>query len=395
MMAGLASAARLSVPDGMPALLADSGRALGADDVTLYLVDAEQYDLVPVPRPHGEPREALSIDATLAGRCFRQLELTEARGGREVWVPLLDGLERLGVLHLQFPAPDARAEEEVLHEFAALVAEIVLVKGSYGDLFTQVRRQEQMSLAGEITWNLMPPLTFGTDRVVISCVLAPAYDVGGDSFDYAVDERTARLAVFDAMGHGVNAGLLVTVAIAAYRHSRRAGFDLAETIVATDAAVAETFAAEQFVTAVLAELDLATGRLTWHCAGHPAPLLLRGGRVVKSLATDPGLPLGLGAALGQSLQVREEVREEVLEPGDRLLLYSDGVVEARDEDGEFFGPDRLADFVSREAVAGQPAPETMRRLMHAILHHQAGRLQDDATTMLIEWKAGAEQRVTP
>jgi serine phosphatase RsbU (regulator of sigma subunit) len=238
-------------------------------------------------------------------------------------------------------------------------------------------------------------LTFGTDRVVISCVLAPAYDVGGDSFDYAVDERTARLAVFDAMGHGVNAGLLATVAIAAYRHSRRAGLDLADTVVATDAAVAETFAAEQFVTAVLAELDLATGRLAWHCAGHPAPLLLRGNRVVKSLATDPGLPLGLGAALGQSLQVREEVLEEVLEPGDRLLLYSDGVVEARNEDGEFFGADRLADFVSREAVAGQSAPETMRRLMHAILHHQAGRLQDDATTMLIEWKTGGEQRVTP
>jgi hypothetical protein len=391
MMAGLASAARLSVPDGLAALLADSCRALGAYDVTVYLVDAEQYDLVPLPRPHGEQREPLSIDATLAGRCFRQLELTEAGGGRDVWVPLLDGLERLGVLHLQFPVPDARVEEEVLHEFAALVAEIVLVKGSYGDLFTQVRRQEQMSLAGEITWNLMPPLTFGTDRVVISCVLAPAYDVGGDSFDYAVDERTARLAVFDAMGHGVNAGLLATVAIAAYRHSRRAGLDLADTVVATDAAVAETFAAEQFVTAVLAELDLATGRLTWHCAGHPAPLLLRGGRVVKSLATDPGLPLGLGAALGRSLQVHEEV----LEPGDRLLLYSDGVVEARDAEGEFFGPDRLADFVSREAVAGQPAPETMRRLMHAILHHQAGRLQDDATTMLLEWKAGGEQAVMP
>ena len=60
----------------------------------------------------------------------------------------------------------------------AIIAEMVLVKDAYGDLFTLVRRQEPMSLAGEITWNLMPPLTFGTERVVISCVLAPAYDVG-------------------------------------------------------------------------------------------------------------------------------------------------------------------------------------------------------------------------
>jgi serine phosphatase RsbU (regulator of sigma subunit) len=78
-----------------------------------------------------------------------------------------------------------------------------------------------------------------------------------------------------------------------------------------------------------------------------------------------------------------------------VLLYTDGVVEARDADGQFFGIDGLADLVSRQAIAGQPAPETMRRLMHAILDHQAGALRDDATTMLLEWRAGGEQRVTP
>jgi serine phosphatase RsbU (regulator of sigma subunit) len=60
-----------------------------------------------------------------------------------------------------------------------------------------------MSLAAEIAWNLLPPLTFGTDRLVISAVLAAVYDVCGDSFDYAVDAATARFAVFDAMGHGM------------------------------------------------------------------------------------------------------------------------------------------------------------------------------------------------
>jgi len=248
-----------------------------------------------------------------------------------------------------------------------------------------------MSLAGEITWNLMPPLTFGTERVVISCVLAPAYDVGGDCFDYAVDDTTARLAIFDAMGHGLSAGLLATVAIAAYRHARRTGRGLLETVIAVDAAVADTFAGEQFVTAVLAEIDLGTGRMVWHSAGHPAPLLLRGSRAVKTLNSQPGLPLGLGAAWGGT----PRVEVQTLEPGDRLLLYSDGIVEARDTEGEFFGANRLADLVMRESAAGQPAPETMRRLMHAILDHQAGALQDDATTMLVEWKTGGEQRITP
>lgn len=391
MLAGLLKAVRLSVPDQVPAKLADNGRSLGAESVTLYLADQEQYLLVPVPTTTAKSREPLNIAATLAGRCYRSTELQEANGGREVWVPLLDGLERVGVLQLEFPGASGRAEDELLHAFAATTAEIVLLKDAYGDLFTQVRRREPMSLAGEITWNLMPPLTFGTNRVVISCVLAPAYDVGGDSFDYAVDDSTARLAVFDAMGHGLNAGLLATVAIAAYRHARRTGLGLAETVTAIDGAVADTFAGEKFVTGVLAELDLATGQLTWHCAGHPAPLLLRGTRIVGTLSAEPGLPLGLGAVLGD----KPHLAREPLEPGDRVLLYTDGVVEARDTDGEFFGVERLADLVAREAGAGQPAPETMRRLMHAILDHQAGALQDDATMMLVEWQAGGAQRVTP
>jgi hypothetical protein len=391
MLMGLVKAVRLSVPDEVARKLSDSGRSLGAAQVTVYLVDQEQYILVPIPTTTTRSREPLSVEATIAGRCFRQTELQEANGGRDVWVPLLDGLERLGVIHLEYADVEDRVDDELLHSFAAAAAEIVLVKDQYGDLFTMTRRRETMSLAGEITWNLMPPLTFGTDRVAISCVLAPAYDVGGDSFDYSVDDHTARLAVFDAMGHGLGAGLLATVAIAAYRHARRSGLDLAATVDAVDDAVAQGFAGQQFVTGILAELELATGRLTWHCAGHPAPLLLRGTRIVKTMQAEPGLPLGLSAAFGG----RTVVASESLEPGDRVLLYSDGVVEARDESGEFFGVERLADLVTREAVGGQPAPETMRRLMHAILDHQAGALQDDATTMLVEWQAGGSERVTP
>jgi serine phosphatase RsbU (regulator of sigma subunit) len=78
-----------------------------------------------------------------------------------------------------------------------------------------------------------------------------------------------------------------------------------------------------------------------------------------------------------------------------VLLFTDGVIEARSKVGELFGVDRLADLVAREAAAGQPAPETMRRVMHAILAHQAGALQDDATTMLVEWQGGGADRILP
>jgi serine phosphatase RsbU (regulator of sigma subunit) len=193
------------------------------------------------------------------------------------------------------------------------------------------------------------------------------------------------------MGHGLDAGRLATVAIAGYRNARREGADLRGQVQAIDVALADAFGTGKFVTAVLGELDLASGRLQWHSAGHPPPLLLRGGRVVKTLHAPAGLPLGLIAGLDGTVSVAQES----LEPGDRLLLYTDGVIEARSADGEFFGVPRLADLVVRQVAAAQPVPETMRRLMHAILAHQVGPLRDDATTMLVEWQGGGIDRNTP
>jgi serine phosphatase RsbU (regulator of sigma subunit) len=167
------------------------------------------------------------------------------------------------------------------------------------------------------------------------------------------------------------------VAAAAYRNSRRQRLKLAETAAAVDEAIRVRFGPERFVTAVLAELDLASGRFRWIRAGHPAPLLLRGSKVVKTLWGDGGLPLGLGSAGGET--------EESLEPGDQVVFFTDGVTEARSPDGTFFGTDRLADLVSRASAGGQPPPETLRRLMHSILDHQGGDLQDDATAVLVEW----------
>ena len=392
MLSSLLLAARRSVPDDVAALVAERGQALGAHNVTVYLVDQEQYWLVPLPQHAGGEREPLSIESTLAGRCFRRVAVQQADGGRQVWVPLLNGLERLGVLHLEFPADTdsadtGRAAGEQVNEFAALITELIMVKSAYGDLFARVRQRRPLSLAAQIAWNLLPPLTFGTDRLVISSVLAPAYDVGGDSFDYAVDATAARFAVFDAMGHGIGAGWLATIAIGAYRNARLRELDLPATVAAVDTAVADTFGGEQFVTALFAELDLATGQLRWHSAGHPAPLLLRGARVVKTLHSDPGLPLGLGATWGAT----RTYGQESLEPGDRVLLFTDGVVEARSADGEFFGVDRLADFLAREAASGHPPSEMLRRLVRAILEHQKSELQDDATCLLLEWVTGRQR----
>ena len=325
------------------------------------------------------------MEGTLAGRSFSTIGLQSNGDGTLLWVPMVEGNERLGVIGYELPAGLGDKDDFVaaILKLTAQAAELVVTKTDYGDFFEFHRRRQPMSIASELAWQLLPPLTFGCDAVVISGALAPAYDLGGDTFDYGVDTDTARIAVFDAMGHGLEAGLLATVAVAAYRNSRRGRLKLAETAAAVDEAIRVRFGAERFVTAVLAELDLASGRFRWIRAGHPAPLLLRGSKVVKTLWGNSGLPLGLGSPGDEA--------DEGLEPGDQVVFFTDGVTEARAPDGSFFGADRLIDLVSRTSAGGTPPPETLRRLMHSILDHQAGDLQDDATAVLVEWKGQGKE----
>jgi len=383
----LLSEAQFAVPDDLPRLLADHARRLGAQAACIYLVDYEQRVMTPLPPAEATQRQAVSVEGTLAGRAFSTLSPQLSGDGELLWIPLVEGNERLGVVCYELAAAVTDDFLEAIHKLSAQAAELTTTKSKYGDFFEYHRRRQPMSVASELAWQLLPPLTFGSDRVVISGALAPAYDLGGDSFDYGVDAHTARIAVFDAMGHGLEAGLLATVAVAAYRNSRRRRLKLADTAAAVDEAIAERFGSERFVTAVLADLDLASGRFCWIRAGHPAPLLLRGSKVVKTLWGDTGLPLGLGSP--------GEETEESLEPGDQIVFFTDGVTEARSPDGTFFGTDRLADLVSRASAGGQPPPETLRRLMHSILDHQEGDLHDDATAVLVEWAGQGKETLEP
>jgi serine phosphatase RsbU (regulator of sigma subunit) len=182
----------------------------------------------------------------------------------------------------------------------------------------------------------------------------------------------------DAVGHGMRAALMAAAALAGYRSARRDGRGVFDQARAIDDVVPASFSDSAFVTGVLAELDVASGRLRYVNAGHPAPLLLRDGRVVKELPGGRRVPFGLETA-GMT------IGEEVLQPGDWLALHTDGITEARDVNGAWFGEARLVDFLTREIAAGQPPPETVRRLTSAVLEHQGGLLQDDASILLARW----------
>lgn len=404
-IAEMLTTAHLLPPHQLPDVVSRHAARLGVGGAIVYLADLQQNTLVPFIGSGGpaldETVVPLAVDSTLAGRAYQLVELLTQDlpgGGLRVWLPLLDGSDRLGVLSVTVADPAALEADEGLllarlRQFAALTAELVMTKTLYGDTIVRLRRTTEMGLAAEMQWSLLPPLTFASADVTIAAALEPAYTVAGDTVDYAVDVGRVRVGVFDGMGHGLQSAQLATLAVGAYRNARRSERTLTDTAAGIDAALLAGFAGDAFTTAVLAELDTDTGRLEWISAGHPEPLLLRNHRLVKTLHVDPAPPLGLGA------EARHEaaftVGAEPLQPGDRILFYTDGVTDARSPEGDFFGVEQLVDLLARNLAGGLPTPETMRRVVRALLAHQQGQLTDDATLLLLEWRSGNEQALLP
>ncbi|WP_329044901.1 serine/threonine-protein phosphatase [Amycolatopsis sp. NBC_01488] len=379
----LLEGAELAPPERLPKLAAAAGEVLGVG-LTVYLADYGQRYLRPVPPPGTEPGSPdLEVDTTLAGRAFRRLEILPAETvPPRLWVPLLDGAERLGVLRADLVAsadlydPGLRTQ---CRWAALLIGHLVVQMTKYGDGLDVTRHRRVRTVAGELIWSLLPPLTAGIDGFVVSGAVEPRHAIAGDTFDYSLAEDTARLLILDAVGHDLRSGLIAATAVAAYRAARHTGRGLYEQARYIDEAISGTFGDTGFATAILAEVDLPGGRLRYVNAGHPPPRIMRDGRVVKPLTGGRRLPLGLGP--GHEFVLGEER----LQPEDWLVLHTDGITEARDRAGEFFGEARLADFLEREAAAGYPPPETVRRLIQAVAAHQDGRFQDDATVLLARW----------
>ena len=122
------------------------------------------------------------------------------------------------------PPPPALREEA--GEFAVALAQLLMSRQAYGDKIERLRRREPMQLAAEIVWSLLPPLTFTAGRAMVTGILEPCYDIGGDVFDYALDGDLLSVALFDAVGHGTQASLLATLSLSAYRNARRTGLEL-------------------------------------------------------------------------------------------------------------------------------------------------------------------------
>jgi Serine phosphatase RsbU, regulator of sigma subunit len=197
-----------------------------------------------------------------------------------------------------------------------------------------------------------------------------AADIGGDLYEAVDTPYGVRILIGDVRGKGLDAVRLASIVLGSYRHVAYERADLRAVVADLDRAVARNVGDEDFVTAALVEER--GGTLTIVNCGHPSPLLLRRGQVIPMEPPAPAPPLGFMPVV--------RPRVERLEPGDRLLLFTDGLGEAR-RDGKFFPTaDRAWRLLGHGTVA-----DGLASLESALLEWVRGRLDDDIALVLLEY----------
>ena len=302
------------------------------------------------------------------------------RGWWRVLAPVTERGESIGLLELYLedePAPETVAE---IGQVAHLLAFVVIANQRHTDLFEWGQRSRSFSLSAEIQQRLLPgPRTCEAAAFTLSGWVEPAASIGGDTFDYSLDRDVLHLSLTDAMGHGVAAALTASLCLGSLRGSRRSGATLLEQATATNTTLAdqsETRGLEDFVTGLIARVDLRVGTCEIVNAGHVAPYLARGPGVT-ALELPADLPFGLFP------ETHYRSTRVTLRRGDRLVLVTDGMLERS------LG---TADLRETLADTRELHPrELVRALADSALEATGHQLSDDATILCLDWHGNHDQ----
>jgi serine phosphatase RsbU (regulator of sigma subunit) len=297
-----------------------------------------------------------------------------------VLAPVTERGEAIGLLELTVPA---EPDDEVLAEIARVahvLAFVVIANRRHTDLYEWGQRTRPLSLSAEIQHRLLPgPQTCEAGSFTLAGWLEPSAAIAGDTFDFSLARDLLHLSLTDAMGHGVAAALTATLCVGGLRNARNAGMSLLEQVSSTNHALVTHAAAsglEDFVTGLVARVHLRTGTTELVNAGHVPPYLVRGSRPVP-LHLPVHLPLGLFADASYGTSRVD------LQPGDRLVFLTDGMVERNAVSVDF-----PAAIVETRALHPR---EAVRALADRVLQETGNELTDDATVLCLDWHGGHGQ----
>jgi hypothetical protein len=297
-------------------------------------------------------------------------EICRSRLPNSVAVAMVARDRAIGVLICERPPT---GDLQPVADHAAVALELT---SGYTDAVHAVRRRKEIQPAAEIQQNLLPPRLAVLDGDELAGGVLPGYDVAGDFFDYAANADGLWLCVADAMGKGNEAAALSSLAVGALRAARRGGATLEQAAEVVDETVAATGEDVRFLTAVIAQWHPSTSTFQWIAAGHPPPVLIHADGSMEELTGAGTYPLGISDAERTFTTNRHRLR-----PGERLLLYSDGLTERRLADGTLLGLDGLLPIL--RAGAADSAAEIVRNLHDAAINASPKPLRDDATVLLL------------
>ncbi|WP_053848658.1 PP2C family protein-serine/threonine phosphatase [Streptomyces sp. NRRL B-24085] len=373
----LRTAAPHELLDAVRAVLVDE---YGAEDVELFMADYSLRVLQPVSvLPH--TLEPVSVHSSPAGRAFgaQKPYREDLRDGRtRLHLPVSVRGDRLGVLSVTLPDGEAaRRRESELADIAGVLGHEVVVAERDTDVYLQARRKDRLTLAAEMQWQLLPGRACSRPEYELGAQLEPAYAIFGDNFDWSATADRLMLYVTNGMGEGIEASLLTNLAINALRNARRAGLSIADQAALADQAVYAHYRGRCYLSVLLFDFDLATGRASVVDAGSPQLLRLRDG-VVERVDFEAQLPLGM---FEETDYIAQEFHAE---PGDRLVFVSDGVHAVASPRGEAYGEAALARAI--HATRLLPAAEVPRAVLRELTGHRGETIpDDDALIVCLDW----------
>ena len=321
---------------------------------------------------HNERVDVLPLNGSTYQRVLftQTLDVVHDADGWLVLVPVTERGDAIGILELSLRHEPDPETVGYLEAAAHALAYVLIASRRYTDLFEWAQRDTPFSVAAEIQRRLLPSsYTAEGGPFTLAGWLEPAHEAGGDTFDYSIDREYLYLSITDAMGHSTDAALLATLTVGSLRNSRRKVAPPAEQADAANEALLTGASPDQFVTGQVVRVRLADGIAEFVNAGHPPPYLLRERRAAR-LGLTSGPPLGVLHRPYETDIVR-------LEPGDRLLLITDGYLE------------RNAVAVDIEetlaATASRHPRQIVQELAGTILDATGGDLRDDATVLCFDW----------
>jgi sigma-B regulation protein RsbU (phosphoserine phosphatase) len=295
----------------------------------------------------------------------------------EIAVPIIRDKRPFGALNLESDRVNAFDEKDIeVLQFVADAASISIEKSIlHTEILEKRRIDDQLQIAAELQARLLPPGPPEIDGYSIAGLCVPAYEVGGDYFDYVrLGPDRLGIVVADVSGNGIAAALLMTSFRALLIPSARAGMAPEALMGQMNALLPEFARKRDFITALYGILDLSAGTFTYANCGQNFPFLVRAGGMIERLTQS-----------GPSLIIMPETQYTTgtadLRDGDLLVLYTDGVVEVFNDAQEQFGNERLEEVARR--ARGRSAGEVLREIVAGTRTFSGPAITHDDSTLVV------------